>query len=175
MPRRGRHSTCREIDLRSYSSDARASSSYLAATSAARLKTPELIRRNSNALTEDARRNRCGRFPASPCARHGRRRPPRGMPSATLGRLTPIGYLTDGCSRPRRGKLLNRMGDSSGARIGAHRQNRTSAIARVAQTRLSLASNPVGECAGPRSNQRRRHSRLRSERSKPKSGHRQLR
>jgi hypothetical protein len=54
MPRRGRRSTCREIDLRSYPDDVRASRSYFATTSAARLKTQALTRRNQNALTEDA-------------------------------------------------------------------------------------------------------------------------
>jgi hypothetical protein len=55
MPRRGCRSTCREIDLRSYPDDARASSGLFAATCGARLKTSALIRHHENALTEDAR------------------------------------------------------------------------------------------------------------------------
>jgi hypothetical protein len=82
IPRRGRHSTCREVDLRSDTAGSRASSCWLAATPAARLKLSEVVRHNSNAMTEGARRNRCGRFPAAWRARHGRRRPPRGMSSA---------------------------------------------------------------------------------------------
>jgi hypothetical protein len=48
--------------LRSYSSDARACSCEFVATSAARLKISELIRRNSNAITEHARLNRSADF-----------------------------------------------------------------------------------------------------------------
>jgi len=48
--------------LRSFSTDPRASSSYPAAASAARLKTGALFRSNQNAMTEDARRNRYADF-----------------------------------------------------------------------------------------------------------------
>jgi len=82
IPPGGRDSTCREIDLRSFPHGPRASRNSLATTSAPRLKTSALTRCNQNAMTEDARMNRCGRFPASRCARHGRTRPPRGMPAA---------------------------------------------------------------------------------------------
>ena len=55
---------------------------------------------------EDARRNRCGRFPAAPGARHGRRHPPRGMPSATPRRAPPATSLglvyTAACTRTNR-------------------------------------------------------------------------
>ena len=60
MPRDGRDSTCREINLRSCSDGVRASSSYLATTSATRHETSVVIRHNQNALAEDARMNRSG-------------------------------------------------------------------------------------------------------------------
>ena len=54
---RSRRGGCgREIDFGSHSIAPRACNRWLGATSIARLKTPSLTRRNSNALTEHARR-----------------------------------------------------------------------------------------------------------------------
>jgi hypothetical protein len=51
-----------EVSLRSLPDADRASSCYLETTSVTRLKTCERTRRNSNALTEDARQNRFARL-----------------------------------------------------------------------------------------------------------------
>jgi hypothetical protein len=62
MPRRGRHSTCREI-VSALTLSTRARLICCSATaSAARHETPVLIRRNENALMENARRNRYADF-----------------------------------------------------------------------------------------------------------------
>ncbi len=53
----------REIGLRKHCRSPRVS--YFDATSITRLKTPVVTRWTGNALTEDARVNRVGRFPAS--------------------------------------------------------------------------------------------------------------
>jgi hypothetical protein len=68
--------------LRSCTDAPRASSRYLAATSAPGLKTSPLTRCNRKTWTEDTRIESLRRFPATRRARRAPTRPPRGMPSA---------------------------------------------------------------------------------------------